>query len=65
MYSSNGGANIRLQTDLALSNKIEIELKTYLGNTLLDSTIPIVNDDSNSSRHESILKNNKELVKIT
>jgi len=64
MYSSNGGANIRLQTDLALSNKIEIELKTYLGNTLLDSTIPIVNDDSNSSRHESILKNNKELVQI-
>ena len=65
MYSSNGGANIRLQTDLALSNKIETELKTYLGNTLFDSTIPIVNDDSNSSRHESILKNNKELVKIT
>ena len=65
MYSSNGGTNIRLQTDLALSNKIETELKTYLGNTLLDSTIPIVNDDSNSSRHESILKNNKELVKIT
>ena len=65
MYSSNGGSNIRLQTDLALSNKIETELKTYLGNTLFDSTIPIVNDDSNSSRHESILKNNKELVKIT